>query len=157
MIKVCVTGHRNLYGYDLSNEKWMYLKEKLKKILKEIGCTHAYCGMALGVDTIFAQAVLELKESGFDIQLLCAVPCSNQECKWPKKAQERYHDILSKADDVIMVHDGTYTNDCMQKRNEYMVDHSDIVIAVWDGSSSGTLNCIKYAQKQNKYIMRICP
>lgn len=43
-----------------------------------------------------------------------------------------------------------YEADVMQKRNEYMVDHSDIVLAVWNGKKSGTENCIKYAEKWAK-------
>lgn len=31
----------------------------------------------------------------------------------------------------------------MQKRNEYMVDLADKVVAVWDGSKGGTDNCEK--------------
>lgn len=45
----------------------------------------------------------------------------------------------------------------MQKRNEYMVDHSDKVIAVWDGSKSGTKNCIDYAKKVGKDIIFVQP
>ena len=45
----------------------------------------------------------------------------------------------------------------MQKRNEYMVDLADRVIAVWDGSKGGTANCVKYAEKVGKEIIRIEP
>jgi len=45
----------------------------------------------------------------------------------------------------------------MQKRNEWMVDHSDYVIAVWDGSKGGTGNCVKYAIKQEKEILQLNP
>ena len=38
-----------------------------------------------------------------------------------------------------------------------MVYESDKVIAVWDGSKSGTCNCIKYAEKKNKEIIVINP
>lgn len=49
-----------------------------------------------------------------------------------------------------------------QKRNEAMVDqihaqHQDVVIAVWDGSPSGTKNCVDYALKKNLRIWRIDP
>lgn len=33
-----------------------------------------------------------------------------------------------------------------------MVDHADKVLAVWNGSTSGTLNCIKYAEKLGKSV-----
>jgi uncharacterized phage-like protein YoqJ len=45
----------------------------------------------------------------------------------------------------------------MQKRNEWMVDHADAVIAVWDGSPSGTANCIGYARKKRRPILVIDP
>ena len=38
-----------------------------------------------------------------------------------------------------------------------MVDHSDCVIAVWDGSRGGTGNCVEYARKQEKHILYITP
>ena len=78
-MKMCVTGHRpnKLYGYDLTDDRWIALKEDFKQILIENKCDEAITGMALGVDTMFAYAVLELKESGYDIKLHCAVPCRN--------------------------------------------------------------------------------
>ena len=35
-------------------------------------------------------------------------------------------------------------------RNKEIVDYSDKIIALWDGSSKGTLSVIKYAQKTGK-------
>ena len=158
-MKICVTGHRpnKMYGYDISNEKWNNLKENFKKILIENKCDEAITGMALGVDTVFALAVLELKEEGYDIKLHCAIPCKNHSCKWIDESVKLYNDILSKANTVHTVSDEEYKPWLMQKRNEYMVDLAEKVIAVWDGSSGGTCNCVKYAEKKNKEIIRIKP
>lgn len=136
-MKICVTGHRpnKMYGYDIYNKQWTELKEKFKSLLKENNCNEAITGMALGVDTIFALAVLELKEEGYDIKLHCAIPCKNHSCKWIKESKPWI----------------------MQKRNEYMVDLADKVIAVWDGSKGGTGNCVRYAEKCGKEIIRIIP
>jgi hypothetical protein len=38
-----------------------------------------------------------------------------------------------------------------------MVDNSDLLIAVWDGSSGGTSNCVSYATIKGKQIIRIDP
>lgn len=38
-----------------------------------------------------------------------------------------------------------------------MVDLSDKVIAVWNGKSGGTANCVKYAKTVDKPIMLILP
>ena len=45
----------------------------------------------------------------------------------------------------------------MQKRNEYMVDNSDYVIAVWNGKLSGTGNTVRYATKNNKVVLLVNP
>lgn len=158
-MKICVTGHRpnKLYGYNLSDIRWQKLKEQFKTILVKNDCTEAITGMALGVDTVFALAVLELKSDGYDIKLHCAIPCKNHSCKWIKENVDQYNNILEKADIVKLVSDEEYKPWLMQKRNEYMVDLADKVIAVWDGSKSGTANCVKYAKKTGKGIIRINP
>lgn len=158
-MKICVTGHRpnKLYGYNLSDVRWQNLKGLFKNILKENNCTEAITGMALGVDTVFALAVLDLKDEGYDIKLHCAIPCKNHSCKWIKESIDQYNDILSKADTVRLVSDEEYKPWLMQKRNEYMVDLADKVIAVWDGTKGGTANCVKYAEKFGKEIIKVNP
>lgn len=71
--------------------------------------------------------------------------------------RKRYDVILSVADIIKLVSDEEYKPWLMQKRNEYMVNLSDKIIAVWNGSKSGTQNCIKYATKLGKEIIRIEP
>lgn len=139
-----------MYGYDIYNKQWIELKKEFKNVLVKNDCDEAITGMALGVDTVFALAVLELKEEGYDIKLHCAIPCRNHACKWIKESIELYNYILSKSDIVKLVSDAEYKPCLMQKRNEYMVDLADKVIAVWDGSKSGTGNCVRYAEKCGK-------
>ena len=156
---ICVTGHRpdKLYGYDLNDPNWMKLKNKLKELLIENKCTEAISGMALGVDTIFALAVLELKNEGYNIKLHCAIPCRNHSRKWRMESVVMYNAILEKADIVKLVSNEEYRPWHMQRRNRYMVDLADKVIAVWNGTAGGTGNCVEYAEKENKEIIRINP
>ena len=158
-IKICVTGHRpgKLYGYNLSDHRWQKLKEQFKQILKENNCDEAITGMALGVDTVFAIAVLELKKEGYDIKLHCAIPCRNHSCKWYTLDRKRYDVILSVADIIKLVSDEEYKPWLMQKRNEYMVNLSDKISAVWNYTKTATKNCIKYATKIGKEIIGIEP
>lgn len=158
-MKICITGHRpnKMYGYDIYNKQWTELKDRFKKLLIENGCTEAITGMALGVDTVFALAVLELKEESYNIKLHCAIPCKNHSSKWLKESVELYNKILSKADIVKIVSNEEYKPYLMQVRNEYMVDLADKVIAVWDHSKGGTGNCVEYAMKCGKEIIRIVP
>jgi uncharacterized phage-like protein YoqJ len=50
-----------------------------------------------------------------------------------------------------------YTPDCMHKRNRYMVDQADYIIAVWNGKPSGTGKTVQYAQQQGKPVRVINP
>jgi uncharacterized phage-like protein YoqJ len=156
---VSVTGHRpnKLFGYDLSDPRNVLLKEEMKKFLVTKKCTKAVSGMALGVDQIFATAVIELKESGYPIELICAIPCKNHPCKWPKKSQEYYQWILNQSDKTVLVSDSEYNPWLMQIRNEYMVNISNEVLAIWDGSRGGTRNCVEFAKNVNKEITIINP
>lgn len=158
-MKISVTGHRpnKMYGYNLKDTRWIELKNKFKEILKQNNCTEAISGMALGVDTVFALAVLELKNEDYPIKLHCAIPCKNHSCKWIKESIDLYNKILSKADIVKLVSDEEYKPWLMQKRNKYMVNLADKVIAVWDGTNGGTGNCVKYANKVKKDVIRILP
>lgn len=157
---ICVTGYRpnKLYGYDLSDERYTNLKKVFKQFLKENNCSEAISGMALGVDTVFALSVLELKDEGIDIKLRCAIPCLNHTSTWYVKEDiDRYNFILHKADYVDLVSNEPYKPYLMQVRNEYMVDKSDIVLSVWNGSKGGTFNCVNYARVKNKPVYNISP
>ncbi len=157
---ICVTGHRpnKLYGYDLSDKRYQKLKEVFKTFLINNDCSEAISGMALGVDTVFALAVIELKSEGYDIKLRCAIPCLNHTSKWFNKSDiDRYNYILSKADFVDIVTKQNYAPYLMQVRNKYMVDKSDIVLSVWNGTAGGTGNCVDYAKTKSKTIYNISP
>ena len=45
----------------------------------------------------------------------------------------------------------------MHKRNRYMVDQADYIIAVWNGKPSGTGKTVQYAQQQGKPVRVINP
>jgi uncharacterized phage-like protein YoqJ len=75
---------------------------------------------------------------------------------WVQKSKDLYQSILkNKLCSIQMVSFKEYDLDCMNKRNEWMVDNCDLLIAVWDGTSGGTANCIKYAVKKKKQIIYI--
>jgi|WetSurMetagenome_2_1015567.scaffolds.fasta_scaffold315616_2 uncharacterized phage-like protein YoqJ len=163
MIILAVTGHRpdHLWGYDLSHPNYKKLYNELFNFLVRNKPNECITGMALGVDTIFANAVLRYNEKNplSLIWLECAIPCKDQEKTWPEKDQKLYHKILKKADTVTQVSKQPYSPELMQKRNEYMVDKCDTLLAVWrkDLWLGGTYNCVKYALKMEKQIINIDP
>lgn len=155
------TGHRpnRLKGYKMSEntELLKVLKDTIIYYIEEKGVDTFVSGMALGVDIWSAFIVLKLKEKHPSIKLVCAVPCDKQYAVW--KNQDDIDDwkyIIDNADVVHYVSTEPYTNWCLQKRNEWMVDNSDYVLAIWNGiTNGGTWNCIKYAMKKDTDILKI--
>lgn len=159
----CFTGHRPqtiTYLWDENSVQSLALKAKIQKaiihLIENKGVTHFISGMALGVDMIAAEIVLELKSKYPEITLECALPCETQANKWTEKYRDRYFSIIEMSDKETLLQTH-YTPDCMMKRNAYMVDKSDYVIAVWDGSPSGTGKTVMYAKDKNKEILQIKP
>lgn len=100
--------------------------------------------------------ILGLKSSYEGITLESAIPCESQAEKWTEKQRDRYFEIASKCDKETLIQHH-YTSDCMHKRNRYMVDQADFIIAVWDGRPSGTGKTVQYAQRQGKLVTIINP
>lgn len=159
----CFTGHRpnKLYGYDPRSEGNLKLLKQLRSIIvehiEENDIDTFITGMALGIDMWAAMIVLRLRERYPHIKLVAAVPCKNHSGKWPQQSKDEWQDIINRCDHVHYVTNEEYTAWCMQKRNAWMVDNSNFVIAVWDGTKGGTGNCVNYAQKVNKHITQLNP
>ncbi len=161
--KICFTGHRPKslpWGYDETKESCILFKRVMASIIEKAilnGYTYFISGMALGIDMICAEIVLNLKKKYKNVIIECAIPCLNQEKKWSSSQQERYKNILKKADVVHYVSKTEYTDTCMNNRNNYMVEQSDVVIAVWNGSPSGTGNTVKIAKNSGKKVRIVNP
>lgn len=158
----CATGHRpSGFPWDYNNKECSSHQEYIEAMACYVdwfthkhGYNYFICGGALGVDTDFAETVIEFRDYVYpEIQLEIAVPCKGQEKGWSPENKAKYAEILQKADKVTYVSD-VYTPDCMQKRNKFLIDNSDVIFAFWNESikTGGTYNTIEYAKKQNKRI-----
>ncbi len=155
----CFTGHRpsKLKGYkDLDNKQLLWeIHDCCVHLIENEGVGVFINGVALGVDQWSAKIVLKLKEKYPHIKLISAVPCLNHSSKWTKNSKKDWQDIIDKSDEVKYVTEEEFTPYCMQLRNKWMVDKSDIVVSVWDGSSGGTNNCVQYATENKKRIINL--
>ena len=151
----CFTGHRPKYlpwKYNESGDDFNNFKEKLKsEIINAIndGYTNFISGMAMGLDLISAELVIELKSQYPNIRLECALPCTNQTFRWQKFYKDRYNEVLTKADKITFITNLPYKNGCMELRNQYMIDNSSRLIALFLNIPGGTFNTIKLALKKN--------
>ncbi len=147
----CFTGHRNLTE-EQEIKVVQDLAWQVDKLIKK-GYAHFISGMASGSDIIAAQIVGYFRRTNKGLILEAAVPYEHR----LHSKNEDFKYALRLCNKVTVIQK-QYDPGCFQKRNKYMVDKSEIVIAIWDGrTSGGTYNTIKYAQSLGKEIMRINP
>ena len=153
MHRVCFTGHR---PEKLTRDEKSVMKDLEKEIRKAVsdGLNVFITGMARGVDIWAAQIVLKLRDEGCNVRLICTCPYEGFERSWSQEWQKAYREILTVADFVKYVCNG-YGPACFQIRNEWMVNHSARVIAVFNGENGGTKNTMDYAMKVGVPIVRI--
>ena len=177
-MNICFTGHRpnKLGGYDWNTPKNKQIINKLRATIVSViahnineSNFHFIVGGALGIDQMAFNICDELRHLLSDITIEVAVPFQDQPNAWFNQLDKtRYFKQLQFANKVTYVDSlkkyqatkipiGKYNPYKLQIRNEYMVDNSDLVIAIWDGSKSGTKNCIDYAKGLNKKIVIINP
>ena len=154
-MRMALTGHRpERLGYPEldfhTSAEWRKIINWLKEKILELEVTDAYCGMASGCDIAFGIAVVELNNEAWvykidrpRIKLHCILPCKNynNKIRW-------YEFLKAGADEWVELSDEFYKG-CDNVRDQYMVDHSDKLFAIWDGNKSGGVwSTIRKAQKK---------
>ncbi len=163
-IKTCAfTGHRPKsfsFGYNENTEEFLQLKNRIRNSIIQLcngGCRTFYCGMAEGADLWCGEIVLELQNHYEPPLEICAVvPYLSQPNKMTEKNQERYRRIMNNAKERFLV-SREFSEACFLKRNRFLVDNADAIIAVYkDGEDrTGTGQTIRYAKKKRKKILYV--
>jgi len=151
--RCCFTGHRP----DKMEQGEKEIKPLLEKAIDDAianGYVTFITGMAMGTDIWASEIVLEKKKSNPELHLICALPHPDFEKPRSLTEKRRFNKIIKKADLVKEISDH-YFRACYQVRNEWMVDHSNLVIAVFNGQKSGTKNTVRYALKKKKEIVNL--
>lgn len=148
---IAILGHRpdKLGGYraDVS-----HLEAEVKRVVDKIpGNLVDLCGGAQGADQIGARVFFRK-----NLPYLLIKPFEGQEKRWPKKAQEKYGNLETHARETIVVSEVNNENygevvRALYKRNQFMIDKADYVVAIWNGDKKGgTAHAMRYAQAQGK-------
>lgn len=156
------TGYRPsklpiLSDKDSEGYKWLYgqLKEEIEELIEK-GVCFFQTGMAQGVDLLCAEIVIELQLK-YNIHLFAAIPCLNQTNGWSDEDKERYEFILGRCSGITNITDKEYTTGCMNKRNRFLVETAQYILAVYDGKKGGTMSTVNYAIKQKRTIIILNP
>lgn len=154
------TGHRPEKLPWRNNEadpRCLELKTQLAQAVENAydqGIRHFMCGMALGADFYFCDAVLSLREHRNDVTLEACIPCEEQSARWRERDRQRYYALIERCDAETMVQ-RHYDKGCMLRRNRYMVDRSSMLIAVYNGMLGGTMYTLSYAMKKGLEIVTL--
>lgn len=179
MYHIAFTGHRpdKLGGYDWHSARNQQIGFAFKEaILAEMRASHEtdftfYFGGALGADQMAFELVtfIQQRHPEWNITKVLCVPFKQQASMWAESSKELYNSQLQRANKVVYVDrepayqlrgvwEDIYSPAKMQKRNQYMVDHCDVLIALYNGDpKGGTANCVHYAEQVGKRIVMVSP
>ena len=146
--RCCFTGHRPEKLHADEKTVCAALEQAIDAAIAD-GYNTFISGMARGVDIWAAELVLQKRQHNHDLRLICACPHPDFEIRWAPEWAARYHRILVAAD-LVRTICPTFSMAAYQRRNEWMVDRSSRVIAVYNGEPGGTRNTIEYASSRGK-------
>lgn len=147
-MKVGITGHR---PERIPREE--PIKELISAALKHYRATKVYQGMAAGVDLWSAKEAWKL-----GIPYVAVRPWAGHKPRTLDTIE--YSKVMKHAHGVTCVHpELNYPGPWIyERRNQYIVNNVDAMIAVWDGNPyGGTYNCVRYAWMRSVPVLRLDP
>ncbi len=158
-INIGITGHRDLLHYN-KGKYYQSLLDILNEIIKKYPNSklQLLTPLASGADQLAAQAALEL---GCSIICILPMPIKSYEKDYDRESLQNFKNLLNKADKVIRLpfakgcnientkEYNIYRNRQYEQVGKYIVDHSQALIAMWDGTDNqklgGTASVVRYA------------
>ena len=140
-----ITGHRHL------GDAADWVADTLRTCLHDLRTEYgpdvvAYSALAIGSDTLFAEAALEL-----DMCLEAVMPFKEYPHDFdPGPERDRFDRLLARAAAVHSLPHTTRSHKAYLTAGKWIVDHSDILLAVHDGrppnpTKGGTAEAVDYA------------
>lgn len=129
------------------------LRRVALKLRQEHGTTVALSGMAIGPDTWWASAALDV-----GMELWAYLPFRGQADLWWPADRRRYERLLAQASRVVVAGAGRSVR-LYHARNDAMLTDSDLVVAIRDPArqTGGTVSVVQKARQQHKPIITISP
>lgn len=156
----CFIGGCNRNNLVLFEEKAQYYKniklgieKKVVYLIEKLFVTNFISGMDIGFEQCAAEAVLEKKEKYPQITLEGVLPYETHSINWTAAQRNKYYSIMEKSDREVLLQ-YHYTDDCMRRRNQYMISKSKYIIFFQDGTSNID-NLILYARLKGRAVIVI--
>ena len=149
MIFCTFAGHREVFGNDIEKQVGAVIENMLRTDRKFV----FYSGDMGQFDKECAAAVRSAKRTHpeLDISLIAVLPYITNFLNTNKSYYENYFD------DIIIPTEltGVYYKKAILCRNQWLVDHSNLLIAYVYRNFGGAYTTLKYAARKNKKIISI--
>lgn len=147
------TGHR-FYEYRLHDKIVARLTATILEAY-ENGVRCFVSGFAMGFDLIAAETVLTVKNIHTDICLVAVLPYREQSERYNQYSKRKYDDLLSKADQTIVLSENYYTR-CFLDRDDFLVENSSMIVAYYDGRNrGGTFYTMNQAERHKVPVVNL--
>lgn len=149
MNKICsFIGHKDLF---ITDTLFKNIRNTIIDLIENENIKDFYCGGYGNFDNTIASLLKELK-STYGIRSYLVIAYINPLVEKKLKYIERcniYDEIIYPEIENIPL------KFAIKKRNEWIVDHSDIIVVYVDHSWGGAYQTYKYAKHKNKLIINI--
>ncbi len=144
--RCCFSGHRPEKLDTAEEEIKAWLEEQIDAAIAD-GYRTFLCGMGMGVDLFAGEIVLAKRAKDPSLHLICVEPWPGFAARWGEP-WKGIHDAMLESADFVKVISRHYFNGVFESRNNYLVDHSNRLIAYYNGAPGGTRSMIEYAVKR---------
>lgn len=117
----------------------------------ELGCSTFYLGNYGNFDSLMAQATKKLQEKYPHIERVLVVPYITKELERNKEYYYSSYDALVLPTELLSVP----PKFGILKKNEWVIDNSDVIIINSKGAFGGSQRAVEYAQRKKKLIIDV--
>jgi hypothetical protein len=149
-----VTGHRRLQDEPTLAKQVRVTLERVRQLLPPLSSTPVMFSvlspLAEGADRLVVHEVLNFPASRLDVVLPLEKGDYVQDFETPDSKTE-FAELLSRARRVKQLPPAPSRNEAYTQAGRYVVDHCDVLIALWDGKPAagqgGTAEIVQYARE----------
>jgi hypothetical protein len=152
-MRLGVSGHQRI-----PSEALGYVQTGLADAIRRAGERPAgYTSLAAGADQLFASALVRVGG-----ELHAILPCRGYEASFSEPSDlQLFKHLLGQAAGVETLDFPQPSEDAFLEAGRRVVDHSDLLIAIWDGKPAqgrgGTADIVRYARRRGVQIEVVWP
>jgi hypothetical protein len=150
-VKVGITGHQRRPGLD-----WDWTTNAIDATLKDLSpVAHAFSSLAIGADQVFARSALNQ-----GILVSAIIPMADYDRFFDGPDLGSYRSLLGQCRMTILSCTAN-EEECFLAAGQWIVEHSDIMIAVWDGKGvegrGGTADIVAHSLGMGRQVIHLDP